>query len=343
LVRDRVKKILEMAVPGACKFYKAEDRKGKVKLDWWLAVPTTLIDTPRPKASAERCSKCGETKVTIGPLGDPWKAMHGYDSKGVDVFKSLGWHTHQTVEGFFEEFKKHYPKDEFPWKNYRVPPPPHRERWTRIMIARDLYFSVRLEQLLKRAKVKGQLIRSADFNGVKASAEDEKWIAEKLGLLAKAGLVEGGASAKGGVKAEGWFKDYLKQNAKGKPRVFDFAAIEKREKIKLPNDYKEFVRVVGAKSFPDVMEMEGFKATLVAPRDLNFKEYRRGKVEFLEGEDAEVDGVMFATTDHGDAFVFDVRAKGKDFPVYRHDHENNVLEQFAPNFASCVRRFVEKN
>jgi hypothetical protein len=350
LVRDRVKTILEMAVPNACKFYKAEDRKGKVKLEWWLAVPTTLIATPMPKAY-KRCSKCGEAKSMDEGMKQSWDAMLGFDSKGVDVFKSRGWHTFDCVEDSYDNFKKGYPGEEFPWKNWRVKPPTHPERWTRLMIARDLYFSVRLEQLLKRANVRGQLIRSVQFENAKLSAQDEEWIREKLGLLAKLGLVErdptikGWSSEKDARALKAWFKDYLKTNTKGKVKEFDFGAIKKRERIELPKAYRAFIRSVGTKSFRDVMEMVGFKATVLAPSDLDFKNYRRGKVEFLDEDDAEIDGVMFATTDHGDAFVFDVSSKadGGDFPVYRHDHENNVMEPFAPNFASCVKRFVEKN
>jgi hypothetical protein len=52
---------------------------------------------------------------------------------------------------------------------------------------------------------------------------------------------------------------------------------------------------------------------------------------------------MFAITEHGDCYVFDVTAKGSDYPVYCYDHERNALEPFAPNFAECIKRFVEKN
>jgi hypothetical protein len=62
----------------------------------------------------------------------------------------------------------------------------------------------------------------------------------------------------------------------------------------------------------------------------------------LEGEDAEIEGVMFAETDHGDVFVFDVSAKG-DWPVFWFRHEENTMEPFAPNFAGCIKRFVQGN
>ncbi|MBW8865468.1 MAG: SMI1/KNR4 family protein, partial [Verrucomicrobia bacterium] len=69
---------------------------------------------------------------------------------------------------------------------------------------------------------------------------------------------------------------------------------------------------------------------------------RRGKVPYLEGDEAKVDGVMFAAIDSGDCFVFNVSAKGGDYPVHFYNHEENSLTAYAPNFAECIKRFVEK-
>jgi hypothetical protein len=52
---------------------------------------------------------------------------------------------------------------------------------------------------------------------------------------------------------------------------------------------------------------------------------------------------MFASTDFGDCLVFDVSAKGGDYPVFWYDHEGNTMEPFAPNFAECIKRFAQKN
>jgi hypothetical protein len=89
--------------------------------------------------------------------------------------------------------------------------------------------------------------------------------------------------------------------------------------------------------------MEGSTTTVLPPQKLNFKNYRRGQVPHLEGEAAAVDGVMFAANDGGDCFVFDVSAKGDDYPVYWYRHEENTMEPFAPNFAECIKRFAQKN
>jgi len=33
-------------------------------------------------------------------------------------------------------------------------------------------------------------------------------------------------------------------------------------------------------------------------------------------------------------------ADAADYPVFRYDHEQNVMEPYAPIFAACVQRFV---
>ena len=126
-------------------------------------------------------------------------------------------------------------------------------------------------------------------------------------------------------------------------RAVDFAPTEKKHKVKLPQDYKDFISIVGTKSFADVCDMEGSTTSVLLPQELDFNDYRRGKVADLEEDDAEVDGVMFAATDAGDCFVFDVSATGNDFPVFWYRHEENTMEPFAPNFAECIKRFAQKN
>jgi hypothetical protein len=199
--------------------------------------------------------------------------------------------------------------------------------------------------LFKRAKVKGQLVRSSEFKGVTPSADDEGWIEAKLSVLSDQGLVDGAKEAKGkrSNAAERWFQQFLKDNAGKAKKSVDLTVVEKKHKITLPKDYKDFVSVIGAKSFKDVNETEGFAAHILAPEKLDFKGYRRGRVPYLEGEQAEVDGVMFASTDHGDCFVFDVSSKTRDYPIFWYDHEQNTLEPFAPTFAECIKRFADRN
>lgn len=345
LVRERVKRILEMAVPDACIFYPTAERKGKKPTAWWLAVPNQKLPTiqwvhlPLPP----RCSKCGEPKSN---WGDKEEEMIKFNSGGVDVFKSLAWDG-GDVE-FLVESHNNYRKEQgqppLPWSHWGIDAPPHPERWTRCG-DRDLYFSVRLEQLFKRAKVKGQLVRSSSFKEVKPSSEDEAWIAEKLNLLAGHGLVDAPKPATGkiGNAAQKWLKQFMKKNATKESQTVDFAVIEKKHQLKLPQDYKDFIAIVGEKSFADVNDKEGSATTVLPPEKLDFNDYRRGKVPYLEGDDAEIDGVMFASTDFGDCLVFDVLAKDGDYPVFWYGHEENTMEPFAPNFAGCIKRFVLKN
>ena len=135
----------------------------------------------------------------------------------------------------------------------------------------------------------------------------------------------------------------LKKNAAKESQGVDFTVIEEKQKLSLTQDYKDFVAAVGAKTFADVNNMEGSTTTVLLPAKLDFKNYRRGKVPYLEGDDAEIDGVMFATVDSGDVFVFDVSAKGGDYPVYFYNHEENSMEHFAANFAECIKRFAQRN
>jgi hypothetical protein len=347
-VRERLKRILELAVPGACAFYPTIERKGNKPAPWWLAVPQRTLEIPVPKPTPPFCPKCYEPKLWAFAMGPVWAEMCHYDTGGVDVFKSLAWYSQQTAEDEYAEtnrFRKEDALPPLPWSNWGVEPPPHAERWTRRMLGRNLYFSVRLEQLLKRAKIKGHLVRLLDFKQVQPSAADEAWIAEKLHFLAdaslaKAGKLPGTASSSA---TRTWFKQFLKRHAKRGLKPPAFASLERKHGLVLPQDYKELISVAGSKAFKDACGMEGSTTTILSAQRLDFLNYRRGKLPFLGGEDVQIDGVMFAEVDNGDCFVFDVSAKAEDYPVYWHKHEENELELFAPNFTECIKRFAQRN
>jgi len=349
LVRERVKRILELVVPDACTFHLTAERKSKKPVPWWLAVPKQKLEALVPPASSPFCPKCQKPKLWNRHQGKVWEKMKHFDTGGIDVFKTVDWDC-EVAEDAFEETNRYRKESGYPpllWsREYRgIEPPPHPERWTRTGVSRDLYFSVRLEQLFKRAKIKGQLIRLGYFKDINPSAEDEVWIGEKLKLLAEHGLVDAPKPTTGKTSntAQKWFKQFLKKNAAKGIQAADFAAVEKKNKLTLPQDYKDFISTVGLKSFADVCDMEGSTTSILPSQELDFKGYRRGKVPYLEGDDAEVDGVMFAANDSGDCFVFDVSAKGSDYPVYWYRHEENTMEPFAPNFAECIKRFAQKN
>ena len=55
LVRERVRRILEVAVPDACAFHPTVERKSKKPAPWWLAVPKHKLTTPVPEATPPFC------------------------------------------------------------------------------------------------------------------------------------------------------------------------------------------------------------------------------------------------------------------------------------------------
>lgn len=325
LVRERVRQILELAVPGACTFHPTADAKSKKTAPWWLVVPKQTFATPVPKAPPPFCPKCHEPMHWPRHQGEVWRKMTQFNSAGVDVFKTLDWQSRGVDEQIAEDGV--------------APPPP----WTRLRLERDLYFSVRLEQLLKRAKVRGQLRRDILFDDIKPSPDDGVWVEEKLKLLTEQGLVDAPKTVGKSSAKRRWFKQFLKLNAAKGIKNVDFATVETKHKLVLPQDYKDFISKVGAKSFENVNGLEETLTEVLPPRKLDFKILRRGKNPEFVGEAAEVDGVLFATTDFGDSFVFDVSVKNSDYPVYWYKHEESLLEPYAPNFAECIKRFTQHN
>jgi hypothetical protein len=359
LVRERARKILELVVPGQVTFHPTAEKNSKKPTPWFLAVSKGMVNLPGYKDTDEkrqRCRRCGEPK--LGYRSDDSYASVKKRSFTDDIFKAQQWYAQLTEEDSIATAnmwrKKYGEKEMIEFSDYGLTPPEHPQRWTRRQLDRDLFFSVRLEQLFKKAKLKGQLVRYVGFDDVEMSDADRAWVEEKIALLAKHGLVDGdGAGAMTTKKkqttssASKWFAQYLKKNAaKKKPAKIDFPAIEKKRKLTLPQDYKDFISTVGPKSFEDVMQQEGFAANVLAPGKLDFRSYRRGKMkDLLFDEDSlAIDGVMFADTDHGDAFVFDISQKDAagNYPIYWYDHESNAMEPFAPTFAGAIKRFTTK-
>ena len=310
LVHERVRHILKFVVPNACTFHRTADAKSMRPAPWWLAVPNQKLKTLCPPPARPLCSKYHESKVFGSPLAKGWKRMRKFDSRGVDVFKTSEWQA---------------------WAIRDTEPP------ARAGYERDLYFSVRLAHLLKRLRAKGHL------GNIQPSRADEAWTEEKLKLLAEHGLVETPSPVVKSSATQRWFRQFLKRNAAKRVKAVDFAAVEAKRKLTLPQDYRDFISTVGPKPFENVNGMEVTSTIVLPPQKLDFKNHRRGQVPELVGEDAEVDGVEFAEMDNGDCFVFDVPVKGNDYPVYWYRHEENTMEPFAPNFAECIKRFAQKN
>ena len=343
-VRERARRILELAVPGACDFYPTHDAKTKKPTPWFLAVPKRVIRLFDVDKSVPRCPQCGEPRnAHPGTHFFPVDA----DYRGVDVFKTKEWSGRAWTLEELEKTNKHRARGglgPYPWPREWGEPPTRPEHWRRVHgVDRSLYFSVRLEQLFKRAKVKG-ILRWDAFKD-KPTPPDLEWVDAKLSMLAEQGLAEA-PTAETPADVGKWFARYLKRNARKKAPSFDFDAVEKQHGVILPDDYKKLMSTVGPTSFDDVDGNEGFTARILPPAKLDFKGYRRGRVKDLDEESARVDGVKFADTDHGDCFVFDVSADrppaAGDVPVYWYDHEQNVMESYAANFAACIKRFAQR-
>jgi hypothetical protein len=315
LVRERVRRILELVAPNACTFHPTAEAKSRQPSPWFLAVPNQSLQALYPAASGPFCPKCHAPKHGDLDEARSWEKMRRYDSGGIDVFKTLAWGT---------------------WEVWEKGRPARRD------CRRDLYFSVRLEQLLKRAGVKARLF---GFEDVECRPQDKVWVEEKLKVLAEHGLTSAPtlvASQPAGT-ARKWFTAFLKRNAMKGLNAVDFAAVEKKQKLTLPHDYKDFVLQVGPKSFKNVNHLEVTETTILLPKEMDFRNYRRGKDPSRVGDDAEVDGVVFASTDFGDCYLFDVSVRGDDYPVYWYKHEENLLEPYAPSFAECIKRFAQRN
>ena len=344
LVRERAQSILKVAVPGMFRFRATYYEGTEEKSPWVLGVPVHKLETFGVKKPDNPCPKCGRPD-RINEVHDSREWFHlskddpSYGRKDktttlrkincitplyrfeacreteYDVFKSELWN------GMKSHFQDGYDYDD--WRD----------------VDRHLFFSVRLCELLKRAGVKGPLRMEYRDGAISPIEEELEWVEKQLKVLEKKNiptLPEGTASP----EDEQWLKRFLRQHAKKKVAAPDFAAFEKKEKVKLPKDFKALMKKVGPKSFPDIDDQEGYTAKLLPLDKLDCETYRLGNTEVKGKESTEVDGVMFATTGHGDCFCFDVKPKRSEHPVVMYNHDYRRFERFAPSFASCIRRFV---
>lgn len=328
-VRERTRKILEVVAPGQCQFFPTHDLKGKAATPWFLAVPITLIHTATVKKSVPRCPDCGEPKVAHPG------SHYEYQDMGVvtqDVFKSSNWSSSESIG---EESRWYY-MHILGWKKREKVPP---DQWTRISLGRELYFSIRLVTLLKSLGIRGLFPFGCDDE--KPNADDRAWVDEKLRLLVQQGLVEKPA-VKPSPTMDKWFRNYLKTNAANERVRYDFAALEKKHGVELPLAYKEFISTVGEKSYFDVDGTEGFTVHVLLPQKLDFRSYRKGRVQVADEESSEVDGLMVALTDHGDCFCFDLSASAPNYPVFHFEHELNGFEPYAQDFKEFIKRCAGK-
>lgn len=314
LVRDRVRRVFELLAPARCTFYPTCYKETSEKTRWFLAVPTHQVATAKVDPSIPRCDACGEPR-SAHP-GTQW-VEYLFGTPRRNQPRGEGW----TGVSDYEILKSAtWGSSERGW-----------DQW----ISRDLYLSIRLLHLLKKIKAKGSDEATCQ-KPVAPDKEESAWINEKLQTLEASGIR---LHAEGTVSDEDakWFRDYLKARSIEIHANWDIKAIERRVKAKLPKSYVDFVSTVGPMSYENIDEQEGFTAHVRSPNELGVEEYAD---DFDDEESKAVNGLTFATTDHGDCFCFNVQKDKKEYAVFLFKHEYNLLEPYADNFAACIKRFA---
>ena len=306
LVRDRVKNILEVVVPGELSFYPTQYNRSTEETPWWLAVPVHDMATERMKAGIPHCPACGFPMPPDRSNKSRWQPPTEPVEEFIpthDVFKSKWW-------------------------TYRPLPWP------------QLHMSVRMLNLLRELQAKGLHEQtSLKPESDTPTLEEKAWVAGHLKRLVEHGI---SMNAPGTIAVEDakWFREFLKRNPVKFSTSSDTKAFEKRSKLRLPKSYKDFLSKLGTMSFENVDEIEGFSVRILSPEEFDVESYRAGRIEAGDAENNSIDGIMFAETDHGDCFCFDVRKDRKEFEVYLYQHDLNSFEHYASDFAACLRRFA---
>ena len=342
-VRQRCRQILEAVAPGQCHFFPTHDLKTKKETAWFLAVPTTLVRTATVKPAVPRCPDCGEPKVahpgsqydfpSEGSLGERPFAMANSAAKmagtvAQDVFKSLNWSSCATIGEESRWYYMHF----LGWKK-QEPSPPY--QWTRVTLARELYFSLRLQTLFKKVGIKGLNVYYVYTE--KPNPDELAWVDQMQQLLVQQGLARK-PPVKRSSGVEKWFSSFLKKNKSEGRAEADFAGLEKAHGVQLPPSYKEFISTVGEMTFQDMDDGEGFTVHILSPEKMNFQRFRKGNTEFEDEESREIDGIIFASTDHFDCFCFDL-SNGPEYPVYLFNDELGCFEAYTSGFKECIKRF----
>lgn len=311
LVRERVRWVLDLVAPGHCDYFPTCFKGTTVETPWLLAVPKHQIVTAKVNPSIPCCNVCGEprsahlrtqySEILFGQNDrDGWIGESEFD-----IFKSRTWGSSERG-----------------W-----------DKW----IDRELFISVRLLHLFKKVKAKGFYQASCGETYSPNKAESD-WIAEKLQAIVVAGIT---LHAEGTLSDElaKWFRKYVRSHSVEGESTLDIKAAEKRLQFSMPKSYVEFITKVGPVAFENIDEQEGFTATILTPEEFDPQTYRTGALDSDEETNA-VNGVMFATTDHGDCFCFDVQKGKNEFAVFLYNHELNCFEPYAENFAACIKRFA---
>lgn len=301
LAKERLRTVIELVAPNCCSFHLTYAEKTGAQTPWHLGVP--LHETESNLLSFKKelpvCKACGEPLERNVNLVKEWTPL----LSKYDIAALKQWHS---------------------WSRPKEP------------IHRQLVLSVRLIALLKKLGFKG--VNPSD-RLPKLDPAEQAWLDEKLEAVVAAGLTDANGS-KPADAAPDWYGRWLKAQKKKPPKGAPaLEELERKHQIKLPVEYHQFAAACGSATFDDVEE-SGLEVTVLHPSKADFKEWRKGAMTFDDDpESAEVDGIMIAETNCGDAFCFDLAAtKDSQPPVLRYNHELNCYEEYADNFVSFLRR-----
>jgi len=301
LVTERVKSVVEIVVPETCDFYPTVFRKTVEVTNWHLVVPRTFGSSGSVSATIPRCPSCGEPRS--GHPGSQYGTRQIVSDS--DIAKARNWASCDSG-----------------W-----------DTW----LDRDFILSVRFLHLLKKLGAKG-LFEATCGELTKPDADDLKWIDNMLTRLSEHGIQ---LNAPGTLSKEDsrWFRAFLK-GQKQTASDFDFKAFEKKHRIRLPRSYKDFSSQLGERSFDNVDDESGNTVRVLRPDQLDLKNCRLGAFEATDEDSERADGIMFARTNYGDGYCFDLTATEKEPTVLLYRHEGFYYEPYTDNFASFLRRIA---
>ena len=304
LVSERVKNILEVAVPRSCDYYPTSYLGDNGRPPWFLAVPRWFGSTGEIHSRIARCERCGEPNS--GHPGSQY--AHRNLVANDDLVKSSNWNS--------------------------------AEKSWHARLDRDLIFSVRLYHLLKRCKATG-LYEATSRGETQPNAAEIQWIDEQWPRLETAGvrLVPDYSVA----PIDGRFLDeFIEAHSKASLPKLDFESWESRAQLSLPESFKRFISAVGPMSFAGVDGIQNLKVGIVPLSGVDTKNYRRGT--FAQDEvSAAIDAVMFAATEYGDCYCFDLSCGVEEPPIHVLMHEGGYYLPHTSNFAQFLRRISQRD
>lgn len=304
LVRERIKQVFEILFPNQIMYFSTVYRNTDEPTDWLLAVPQKFGSTGCVSSTIARCASCGEPRSA-----HPGTQYSNRDiSSEYDVAKAKNWVS-----------------SELGWN-----------RW----LDRDVILSVRLYRLLKRIGGKG-LYEATCQSETSPDPKDLEWIDQALDRLAQYGVSidPPGVLSKDDAR---WFRNYLKIQ-KTDSYEFDFKSYEKQARVKLPKSYKDYVTWIGGKTYVNVDDEEGNVVRVLKPEEIDLVNYRLGAFETTDEDSEKVDGIMFAESEHGDCYCFDLAAGLKEPPVVLYRHEGLFYEPYTDNFVKFIQRLTNSN